>query len=40
MAAHLAGAFLTVVMLPQLPFRDHDPLLLTESGESVTQTSC
>lgn len=30
MAAHLAGTFLTFVMLPQLMFRDHDPLLLTE----------
>ena len=37
MAAHLAGTFLTFVMLPQLMFRDHDPLLLTESGEFVTK---
>jgi putative oxidoreductase len=37
MAAHLAGTFLTFVMLPQLMFRDGDPLLLTETGEFVTK---
>ncbi len=37
MAAHLAGTFLTFMMLPQLMFRGHDPLLLTESGEFVTK---
>jgi hypothetical protein len=33
--AHLAGTFLTFVMLPELMFRDHDPLMLTASGEFV-----
>lgn len=37
MAAHLAGTFLTFVMLPQLMFRGDDPLLLTESGEFVAK---
>ncbi len=37
MAAHLAGTFLTFVMLPQLMFRHDDPLLLTESGEFVAK---
>jgi uncharacterized membrane protein YkgB len=37
MAAHLAGTFLTFVMLPLLMFGDHDPQLLTESGELVTK---
>ncbi len=34
-AAHLAGTFLTFVMLPQLMFRHNDPLLLTADGEFV-----
>ena len=34
-AAHLAGTFLTFVMLPQLMFRHSDPLLLTADGEFV-----
>jgi putative oxidoreductase len=37
MVAHLAGTFLTFVMLPQLMFRSDDPFLLTESGEFVTK---
>ncbi len=37
MVAHLAGTFLTFVMLPQLMFRDDDPFLLTETGEFVTK---
>jgi uncharacterized membrane protein YphA (DoxX/SURF4 family) len=37
MVAHLAGTFLTFVMLPQLMFRDDDPFLLTESGEFVAK---
>jgi putative oxidoreductase len=37
MVAHLAGTFLTFVMLPQLMFRGDDPLLLTESGEFVAK---
>jgi putative oxidoreductase len=37
LAAHLSGTFLTFVMLPQLMFRGHNPLLLTESGEFVTK---
>ena len=37
MVAHLAGTFLTFVMLPQLMFRADDPLLLTESGEFVAK---
>ncbi len=37
LAAHLSGTFLTFVMLPDLMFRDHNPLLLTESGEFVTK---
>jgi putative oxidoreductase len=35
LAAHLAGTFLTFVMLPQLMFRHNDPLLLTADGEFV-----
>lgn len=35
LAAHLAGTFLTFVMLPGQMFRDSDPLLLTQSGEFV-----
>ena len=35
LAAHLAGTFMTFVMLPQLMFRHHDPLLLTADGEFV-----
>ena len=35
LAAHLAGTFLTFVMLPGLMFRHHDPLLLTADGEFV-----
>jgi putative oxidoreductase len=35
LAAHLAGTFLTFVMLPQLMFRHDDPLLLTADGEFV-----
>jgi len=34
-AAHLAGTFLTFVMLPQLMFRHDDPLMLTADGEFV-----
>jgi uncharacterized membrane protein YphA (DoxX/SURF4 family) len=37
MVAHLAGTFLTFVMLPQLMFRGDDPFLLTESGEFVAK---
>jgi putative oxidoreductase len=37
LAAHLTGTFLTFVMLPELMFRGHNPLLLTESGEFVTK---
>lgn len=37
LVAHLSGTFLTFVMLPQLMFRGHNPLLLTESGEFVTK---
>ena len=36
LVAHLAGTFLTFVMLPQLMFRG-DPFLLTESGEFVAK---
>jgi putative oxidoreductase len=35
--AHLAGTFLTFVMLPGRMFRDDNPLLLTENGEFVTK---
>jgi putative oxidoreductase len=35
LVAHLAGTFLTFLMLPDLMFRGHDPLLLTENGEFV-----
>ena len=37
LVAHLAGTFLTFVMLPQLMFRGEDPFLLTESGEFVAK---
>lgn len=37
LVAHLAGTFLTFVMLPHLMFRGGDPLLLTESGEFVAK---
>jgi len=35
LAAHLAGTFLTFVMLPDLMFDASDPLLLTQDGEFV-----
>jgi putative oxidoreductase len=34
-AAHLAGTFLTFVMVPSLMFRHSDPMLLTADGEFV-----
>ena len=34
-AAHLAGTFLTFVMVPQLMFQHGDPMLLTADGEFV-----
>jgi len=34
-AAHLAGTFLTFVMLPEMMFRHDDPLVLTADGEFV-----
>ena len=37
LAAHLAGTFLTFVMLPEVMFRQNNPLLLTDSGEFVTK---
>jgi uncharacterized membrane protein YphA (DoxX/SURF4 family) len=37
LVAHLAGTFLTFVMLPGQMFRDSDPLLLTQSGEFVAK---
>ncbi len=37
LAAHLAGTFLTFVMLPGQMFNDSNPLLLTENGEFVTK---
>jgi hypothetical protein len=37
LAAHLTGTFLTFVMLPELMFRDGNPLLLTEPGELVVK---
>jgi putative oxidoreductase len=37
LALHLAGTFLTFVMLPSLMFRASDPLLLTQSGEFVAK---
>jgi uncharacterized membrane protein YkgB len=37
LVAHLAGTFLTFVMLPELMFRGGNPLLLTELGEFVTK---
>ncbi|HJQ04906.1 MAG TPA: DoxX family protein [Nocardioides sp.] len=35
LAAHLAGTFLTFVMVPSIMFQHHDPLLLTADGEFV-----
>ena len=37
LVAHLAGTFLTFVMLPGQMFQDANPLLLTESGEFVAK---
>jgi putative oxidoreductase len=37
LVAHLAGTFLTFVMLPGEMFRESDPLLLTQSGEFVVK---
>jgi putative oxidoreductase len=37
LVAHLAGTFLTFVMLPGQMFQDSNPLLLTESGEFVAK---
>jgi putative oxidoreductase len=37
LAGHLAGTFLTFVMLPELMFHGQNPLLLTETGEFVTK---
>lgn len=37
LVAHLAGTFLTFVMLPQLMVSGQNPLLLTESGEFVVK---
>jgi len=37
LAAHLAGTFLTFVMMPGQMFHESNPLLLTESGEFVTK---
>jgi uncharacterized membrane protein YphA (DoxX/SURF4 family) len=37
LVGHLAGTFLTFVMLPDLMFQDANPLLLTESGEFVAK---
>jgi putative oxidoreductase len=37
LAVHLAGTFLTFVMLPGLMFRASDPLLLTQNGEFVAK---
>jgi putative oxidoreductase len=37
LAAHLAGTFLTFVMLPAVMFRDRNPLLLTTDGEFVAK---
>ena len=34
-AAHLAGTFLTFVMVPELMFQHGDPLMLTADGEFV-----
>ncbi|GAB3865205.1 hypothetical protein GCM10028801_35320 [Nocardioides maradonensis] len=35
LAAHLAGTFLTFVMVPSIMFQHRDPLLLTADGEFV-----
>ena len=37
LVAHLAGTFLTFVMLPGLMVSEHNPLLLTEPGEFVVK---
>ena len=37
LVAHLAGTFLTFVMLPGRMFQDSNPLLLSESGEFVAK---
>jgi len=37
MVLHLGGTFLTFVMVPNLLFRQPDPLLLTETGEFVVK---
>ena len=37
LVAHLAGTFLTFVMLPELMVTAGNPLLLTESGEFVAK---
>lgn len=37
LVAHLAGTFLTFVMLPGLMVNGHNPLLLTEPGEFVVK---
>ena len=37
LVAHLAGTFLTFVMLPGLMVSHHNPLLLTEPGEFVVK---
>ncbi|MBO9523318.1 MAG: hypothetical protein J7518_17450 [Nocardioidaceae bacterium] len=37
LVAHLAGTFLTFLMLPGVMFRHHDPLLLTGDGEFVVK---
>lgn len=37
LVAHLAGTFLTFVMLPGQMFQHSDPLLLTQSGEFVAK---
>jgi putative oxidoreductase len=37
LAAHLAGTFLTFIMLPGLMVSDDNPLLLTEPGEFVVK---
>jgi putative oxidoreductase len=37
LVGHLAGTFLTFVMLPDRMFQDANPLLLTESGEFVAK---
>lgn len=37
LVAHLAGTFLAFVMLPEMMFRQHNPLLLTTGGEFVAK---